>query len=129
MHSPESTKYFAKNLQFSTILRIFAARMDKSVLRDIRKLLAHTLPEHATAKLYGSQARGDARSDSDWDILIILDKDKLMPDDYDMITYPLTKLGWEIGQVINPIMYTKKEWEANRITPFYHNVEQEAIAL
>lgn len=87
-------------MQFSTILRIFAARMDKSVLRNIRKLLAHTLPEYATAKLYGSQARGDARSDSDWDILIILDKDKLQPDDYDTITYPLTKLGWEIGHII-----------------------------
>lgn len=43
MHSPESTKYFAKNLQFSTILRIFAARMDKSVLRDIQELLATTI--------------------------------------------------------------------------------------
>jgi hypothetical protein len=27
------------------------------------------------------------------------------------------------------VMYTKKEWEANHIAPFYHNVEQEAIAL
>jgi len=44
--------------------------------------------------------------------LIILDKDKLQPDDYDTITYPLTKLGWEIGQVINPIMYTKKVIQA-----------------
>ena len=52
-----------------------------------------------------------------------------MPDDYDTITYPLTKLGWELGTDINPVMYTKKEWEANHITPFYHNVEQDAIAL
>ena len=27
------------------------------------------------------------------------------------------------------VMYTKKEWEANHITPFYHNVEQDAISL
>jgi hypothetical protein len=26
-------------------------------------------------------------------------------------------------------MYTKKEWEASRITPFYHNVTEDAIAL
>ena len=26
-------------------------------------------------------------------------------------------------------MYTKKEWGQSRITPFYHNVEQDAIAL
>jgi hypothetical protein len=44
-------------------------------------------------------------------------------------TYPLTKLGWDLGAEINPIMYTKKEWEASRITPFYHNVLEDAIAL
>jgi len=81
------------------------------------------------ARLYGSQARGDAHRDSDWDILIIMDKDQLLPDDYDTVTYSLTKLGWELGAEINPIMYTKKEWEQSRITPFYHNVEQDAIVL
>lgn len=103
--------------------------MNKNVLSNIRKVLAQTLPENATAMLYGSQARGDARSDSDWDILIVMDKDKLVPEDYDNVTYPLTKLGWDLGTEINPIMYTKKEWEASRITPFYHNVEQDAIAI
>ena len=103
--------------------------MDKSILGNIQKVLAQTLPVYATAMLYGSQARGDAHSDSDWDILIVMDKERLLPEDYDTITYPLTKLGWELGTEINPIMYTKKEWEASRITPFYHNVEQDAIAL
>jgi len=103
--------------------------MDKEILDNIKKMLAQTLPEHATAKLYGSQARGDACFNSDWDILIVMDKDKLQPDDYDTITYPLTKLGWDLGAEINPIMYTKKEWETSRITPFYHNVERDAITL
>ena len=103
--------------------------MDNNVLNNIRELLALTLPKGATAVLYGSQARGDNRHDSDWDILIVLDKDKLLPSDYDTVTYPLTKLGWELGTEINPIMYTKKEWEASRITPFYHNVLKDAIAI
>ena len=103
--------------------------MDKLILDSIKRTLATTLPSQAVAMLYGSQARGQARRDSDWDILIVLDKDKLMPNDYDSVTYPLTKLGWDIGAEINPIMYTKKEWEASRITPFYHNVIKEAITL
>jgi len=64
---------------------------------------------------------GDALQDSDWDILIVLDKERLMPNDYDTVTYPLTKLGWDIGTVINPIMYTRKnvclfitDWQAKR---------------
>ena len=126
---PLQNKKASNNLEVWKKLCIFATKMNKSVLDSIRELLAQTLPPYATAMLYGSQARGDAHRGSDWDILIVMDKDKLLPDDYDTITYPLTKLGWELGEEINPIMYTKKEWEANRITPFYHNVEQEAIAL
>lgn len=103
--------------------------MNKQIIDQIKKTLAISLPQKAEAMLYGSQARGDARNDSDWDILIVLDKERLMPEDYENVTYPLTKLGWDIGAEINPIMYTKKEWEASRITPFYHNVLNDAIAL
>ncbi|MBO4564925.1 MAG: nucleotidyltransferase domain-containing protein [Bacteroidaceae bacterium] len=101
----------------------------KTILDRIKKQLALSLPEHATAMLYGSQARGDAHRGSDWDILIVMDKDSLLPSDYDTVTYPLTKLGWDLGAEINPIMYTKKEWDASRITPFYHNVLQDAVIL
>ena len=79
--------------------------------------------------LYGSRARNNAHANSNWDILIILDKEKLLPEDYDTISYPLRELGWEIGECINPIMYTAKEWEASSFTPFYHNVVNDAITL
>lgn len=67
------------------------------ILAAIRECLAKNLPASGKAILFGSQARGTAKEDSDWDILIILDKKKLMADDYDNITYPLTELGWELG--------------------------------
>lgn len=116
-------------LHVSTYQAFIMERNTKSILNAIRQSLSSHLPKGGKAILYGSQARGNAHLDSDWDILIILDKDHLDPDDYDKISFPLTMLGWELGEQINPIMYTLKEWFASRITPFYKNVEQEGILL
>ncbi len=79
--------------------------------------------------LYGSRARGEAHKDSDWDILIVLPKNKLEQSDYDNVSYPLVELGWILGEKINPIIYTKEEWDANSITPFYDNVVRDGISL
>lgn len=53
----------------------------------------------------------------------------LMAGDYDNITYPLTELGWELGEEINPVMYTAQEWEKYRNTPFVRNVEKEGVKI
>lgn len=89
-------------------------------LNAIRECLAKNMPAGGKAILFGSQARGTARDNSAWDILIILDKEKLMAADYDNITYPLTKLGWELGEEINPVMYTTKKCEKYRKSLFAH---------
>ena len=103
--------------------------MKQSVIESIKQTLITNLPYGAKAWIFGSQARGDAHDGSDWDILIVLNKDKLLPSDYDTVTYPLTVLGWDLGEQINPIMYSNKEWEDSKITPYYHNVQNDAIAL
>lgn len=100
-----------------------------NILDKIQECLHKHLPKDGIAMLFGSQARGTAHTNSDWDILVILKKDKLIPSDYDNITFPLTMLGWDLGKEINPVMYTYKEWEKYKITPFYKNVEKEGIRL
>jgi predicted nucleotidyltransferase len=99
------------------------------IANGIDKVIRQASPRKAHAILFGSRARGDARKDSDWDVLILLDKDRVTPADIDEISYPIRELGWQIDEMINPIMFTTKEWEAKSFTPFYKNVMKEGVAL
>ena len=48
---------------------------------------------NAQILLYGSRARGTEHTESDWDLLILLDKDKIEDSDFDQISYPIVELG------------------------------------
>lgn len=106
------------------------SKTDKQIIANgIEKILNAAAPHNSRAILFGSRARGDARQNSDWDVLILLDKDRLTSADMDDISYPIRELGWDIDEIINPIMYTTKDWESRSFTPFYKNVMREGVAL
>ena len=96
---------------------------------SIRNVAMKLKPENGKIILFGSQARGDAHENSDWDILVLLDKDKIEVIDHDKFTYPFWELGWEINAMIHPIVYTSKEWSTLSHTPFRDNVELYGIVL
>lgn len=98
------------------------------VINSIQQLARETLPKNSTLLLYGSRARGNYHNNSDWDLLILLDKPKLEADDYD-VTYPFRELGWEINEDISPHIYTKKQWNDWTFLPYRKNVERDKIVL
>lgn len=101
----------------------------EQILNQIKEVAKATIPVGSYAYLYGSKARGTSHKNSDWDILLIMDKPKIEQIDYDNIVYPFTSLGWEIDQMIIPVLYTKDEWLASKCTPFYKSVINDAISL
>ena len=102
---------------------------EDKVVESIKEVAKNVLPENARLLLYGSRARGNYSEGSDWDLLVILDKSKIGQSDYDNIVYPLTDLGWGLGESIIPVLYTKKEWDSMAPMPFYQNVEQDKRIL
>ena len=95
----------------------------------IRKLGKEILPDHAKLMLFGSQARDDAQPDSDWDLLLLVDGERISNGDFDKWVFPFISLGWSLGVEINPVVYTYREWQQRQITPFYKNVMKEGIEL
>lgn len=96
----------------------------------ISKAMKDTAPDAVTI-LYGSEARGTARKDSDFDILVLL------PDNNNKGSFASRKLEifdrlyeielmWDV--VISPLVLLKSMWEKRR-TPFTCNVINDGIVL
>lgn len=85
---------------------------------------------NAEAYLFGSRARGDFRPDSDWDILILVDQEKLSNELEYKFRKDLYDLELEYGQNISILIYPKKFWEEKLLySPLHYNVSKEGIHL
>lgn len=99
------------------------------ILFEIKRLV-NEKDSSAKIYLYGSRARGASRKDSDWDVLILLNKDTITPEIESEITNPLFDLEIETGEIISPMVYSEEEWNTKfRVTPFYKNVMSQAKLL
>lgn len=100
----------------------------KDIAQVIRQYV-NSIDPTAEVILYGSRARGDARIDSDWDILVLTDEQA------DLMTErkfrdKLYDLELETGESLSVFVYSKNDWHSKqRISPFYHNVIGEGIRL
>ena len=99
------------------------------VVAHIKQVAHDVLPKGSVLYLYGSRARGDYHEDSDWDLLVLVDQDRQQLQDFEHYAYPFVEMGWNEGVEINPMLYTRTEWEKRHFTPFYHNVENDKIVL
>ena len=77
-----------------------------TIVKKIKNSIKETAP-NATVILYGSQARGDYRKNSDVDILILLDKEKITREDEKRVKYPLYDIEFEADDLIADTLQTK----------------------
>lgn len=104
--------------------------MNAEIMKD--KIKANVLEMNPKAEvwLYGSRARGTARADSDWDVLVLTPDNHLSAQEEGRFIDHMCELIVSTGQVIQLFAYGKSDWhERHSVTPFYHSVQQEAIRL
>lgn len=100
-----------------------------NIVTRIGNILRELAPD-AHSVLYGSQARGDARDDSDFDVLVVLPDNgpKSFAQRKIEIFDHLYDIELDTGVTISPLIVLRSFWERMR-TPFTINIANEGIEL
>jgi len=80
--------------------------------------------------LYGSRARGDAKPESDYDLLIVTDREATLRRE-DSFRRQLFPIELETGAVLTVILVSRKDWNSELYSamPFYQNVVKDGVIL
>lgn len=106
---------------------IMSRAMNEQNLYQLVEHLEQTLGDRLDAVvLFGSRARGEARTDSDWDLLIVVEG---------LPRSPLKRWRWWVSVVplekregISPLLRTPEEWYA-RVTPLTAEIAYDGRVL
>lgn len=102
----------------------------RKILRELKKELLRTYGGENVESiiLYGSRARGDARDDSDIDILVVLKKDFNYSEMLRRSSKLVSSLSLENDVVISRAFVTKAQYETMQV-PFLMNVRREGVLV
>jgi len=100
----------------------------KLVLDKIKSAVAG-IDSSAEVYVYGSRARGDERSDSDLDILILIDSGADLAREK-LFRHRLYEIELEEGIALSTMVNNKSDWNLRHwMTPLYKNIAKEGIRI
>ena len=102
---------------------------DRQLLAECKAAIRKVAPE-AGLILYGSRARGDAQEDSDYDLLVLVDREVDM-DLERAVVDRLVPLEVQTGKVLTMLIYSRSQWDSAlyRAMPLHKNVTREGVAI
>lgn len=98
------------------VIQVFASELRARLRHRIRQIV-----------LFGSRARGEARDDSDYDILVVVDQRS--PEVRPLILEIETALLDNYGALVATVLRTEEEWDRAQGLPLACNVALEGITV
>ena len=100
-----------------------------NLLKQIKQAVLD-IESDAEIILYGSRSRGDSVSESDWDLLILVNGE-VNDDRINKIRYQLYEVEWKSGEIISSIIRNRNVWNSSlyRAMPLHRNIEREGVIL
>ena len=106
--------------------------MNQSEQHISQRIKARVRQKDSSAEviLFGSHSRGQATPDSDWDILILLNRDQVNRATEKEFRDELFDIELEAGEPISAFVFSKQDWETKHaISPLYQSIARDGIRL
>lgn len=101
----------------------------EQILQKIISVINDNAPE-SEVYLYGSQARGDSNKLSDWDLLILLNRQNISFDFETRFMDEFYEIELATGEIISPLIYSKNDWNINHaVTPLFEMIQKEGVRI
>lgn len=98
------------------------------VVPELVKQAVRHWDDGAELVLFGSRARGDWTEESDWDFLILLERENSEALKRE-IRDRLFEIELETDEVISSLIENKKDWAKHSVTPLFQNIEREGVTV
>ena len=100
---------------------------DAEFLQAVKRSV-HEIDPQAEVWLFGSRARGDARPDSDWDFLVLTEKQVDRSYKY-TVWDQLNELELSAERVISTRVWNNRSWSDMAVTDLYQNIQEDGRRL
>jgi predicted nucleotidyltransferase len=98
------------------------------ILKEIKQTVLAIDPK-AEVILFGSRARGDFHDESDWDVLILVDKEETDFNFKRKIRNALFELQLKFNEGISTIIRNRDFWDESNATPFFWEIQKDGMVL
>jgi predicted nucleotidyltransferase len=103
---------------------------EQRVLSDLRQEIATRLPAlRFRMTIFGSRARGDAEADSDMDVLLEVETDRLAFPDKQRLRQIASEISLASGIILSVLVVDRQTMQERGDFSLFHDIRDEGIAV